>query len=219
MKIFIPILLLLISFICFGIDLKKYSDHLVPANSAFSWNAPYHQKVIKVLGKGFEKSTSFRMIAIPSFQSEYAIAGQISNGKYYLRYIEAKKHLWRYENSDKPPKNYPKNYTDVKVFVSKTEVKKSTHDLLKEIWEKMLLEVRYPEEPNVGLDGATFHFATRVGGRGVLEGQIWSPPSDSKCGKLVKITSLIVKLNFSKGSEAKKIEKGSGMKCAKWLLL
>lgn len=55
----------------------------------------------------------------------------------------------------------------------------------------MLLGTRYADDDILGMDGVTYHFSMDLG-RETMAGKTWSPDPESKPGKLVKISDLMV---------------------------
>ncbi|MGH1542607.1 MAG: hypothetical protein ACRBHB_19450 [Arenicella sp.] len=194
------------------------SEHLEPEDSQFSGRflEKYIETVLSYLSSAYEDDVEVRLIGLPSFSPEYALGVIAKEKKYYIFYESPEIQLWGYESissmkrglenvknnkrllaeSKKSLKalesKYPANPQDIPRRSCKKEIDKDLAEKIIYIWHEMLLGTRYSREPMVGADGEMYHFSGVVkNGIGIYAGQIWSPPSDSKTGKLVKMSSLM----------------------------
>ena len=81
------------------------------------------------------------------------------------------------------------------------EIDLDTAQLLKDLWQSMLLDTKYPPKYMVGHDGETSHFSMFIWGRGDVTGQTWSPKDSTKAGTLVKIGKLMADYAKAKPEE------------------
>jgi hypothetical protein len=81
-------------------------------------------------------------------------------------------------------------------------------------WNGVLLETRYSPTETPGVDGVTYHFsanhhdvlADRISPLRFLAGETWSPPSDSKPGRLAELAETLVRFCDGK-AEATELER------------
>jgi len=151
----------------------------------------YAEKVRDKLLKQEEAYFGARVIALPSFESEWVLTLTTEyDGKnkihYVLEYAEAGKSLWDSE----------KNWKAIPVKRLKVKLDNKIAGEVEDVWRGMLRQVRYPESEPESLDGTSYHFSRAVpnlaGGRpnpegGFESGQVSSPDPDSVCGKFVKL--------------------------------
>lgn len=201
-------------------------EHLVPESSIFSEYIyssrgnysldEYYYDVLRVLNVAFEHETFARVIVLPSFSNEYAIALSRKNGKYEVLYAISDLNLWSV-NMVKSSEEYstlslsngwtkdivekyreklPLHVADIDAKVCRKELPPSLGDRLHALWADMLFRTRYRDQrpilpgdhvrPRLGLDGTTFHFSFG-NGSAKLAGETWSPKPDSNTGRFVEI--------------------------------
>jgi hypothetical protein len=162
----------------------------------------YQNDVAIVLKEALESDVVLRMIELPSFVPEQAVAMRQRRGAYEIFGLRPSEPVWNYRGRHpekdgsiriKPNGNLDfSGATPVKplavstIPVSKCVVTIPT-DLAEKLsvaWEHALMQVRFDSKQDMGLDGADFHFAMRKGGA-FLAGRVWSPASSSDTGQLV----------------------------------
>jgi uncharacterized protein (TIGR02246 family) len=154
--------------------------HLEVPDSAFSsfdGGAEYDHAVRQTLFEGMTDSPYLRMLVKPSFSVEWMVlVTEPGRRTATVRLVVARKPVWTGED--------PKIRETLR---HEAELPAGLAELLRTVWLGMLEEVRYPEEPVLGVDGTTYHFTSFVRFRGNLEGRSWSPPVESPAGRLVAI--------------------------------
>jgi hypothetical protein len=81
----------------------------------------------------------------------------------------------------------PANPRDLQVNQCEIGISDGLGDRITQVWRKMLMQTRYPQQYSGGADGATYHFSMFQRGVGDLSGHIWLPDRDSSTGTLVTL--------------------------------
>jgi hypothetical protein len=178
--------LLLISAFSYG------QEHLEPEVSVFSDDVlhDYHRMVVDGFEEAFERNVLARVIVIPTFFPEYAIALKEDSGTYRLFRLAPEESYWGvyYSSEYGSDRRDANSHREPKIAVKSCE-REITSDLassILEVWEAMLLKTRHRKSEEIGLDGVTYHFAGRFNFQ-LFSGQIWSPGPDTPPGKLVEL--------------------------------
>jgi hypothetical protein len=152
------------------------ADHLEPPTETI---AGYESGVVEVLKGAFTDDVDVRAIVEPSFQNEYAVGTKESDGNFRIYFLRASEHVWGKFLDKKSTENIGTENCEIGIPV----------DLGRRIdlvWDGMLRQTQPNERPTYGVDGDNYYFSKDVDGKLVI-GTIWSPPDDSKPGKLVGI--------------------------------
>jgi hypothetical protein len=88
-------------------------------------------------------------------------------------------------------KSTPADYRSITVATKSVPIDEALGNRIAIVWESMLMAVRYPEKPSLGLDGTTYHFSIWISGRGVLNGKVWSPAPKTKTAALVDLVDAL----------------------------
>jgi hypothetical protein len=169
-------------------------DHLVPETGILNfpdWHWQYTQKIRDVLLKDAGTYYLARMVCLPSFDPEWTVTviredkDDDCERRYFVEFVGAKKNLFA-----------QKNPGGIEVKKSRVPLDRDTAEDLNKIWRHMLHATRYPKEPRIGADGATYHFSRFVAlydqGQadplaGFENGMVWTPEPRSMTGRLVRI--------------------------------
>ncbi|WP_394759678.1 hypothetical protein [Flavobacterium sp.] len=182
------LLIIFLTFLTFG-NLKA-QDHLEPVEGVFfmyDFQVEYYPKVREILFDGLSDNPEIRYLIMPSFSGEKVldINKDFASGKYFINFQVAEPSVWNSIQSDKK---------EVKVKKIKKEISAKDTELIKTLFKKAILTVKYPNKEMNGLDGTNYYFASSN-----KSGTIWSPKSGSKMSKLVEIANGIVE--FSKNEK------------------
>lgn len=197
-------------------------DHLEPEESIYSGDfflKDYESQLLTYFGEFYQNGVMLRLISIPSFSPEYALAIIKENNRYYVLHQKPERQLWsyqmelpfklnqldelnakgvvtvdEYENKLKEiAQSYPENPMEMPRVSCRKEINEKLTLDVHELWMKMLLQTKYSPEPSSGVDGQTYHFSAPMHGM-VLNyaGKVWSPEPNTKTGLLVDISDLLV---------------------------
>lgn len=148
-------------------------DHLVPVDPyPDGWRVRYNDQI----RSRFKLDSFFfaQMVVRPSFSGEYVVrlhGGKDDNNistteKFFLTYSAADKNIWY----SMPENNDKKKQQKVTIAVTSVEFPKPLAKRIYQLWQRMLLRTRYPEQSSLGADGTTFEF-----GIWCVYGETWSP--------------------------------------------
>jgi hypothetical protein len=188
------LLLLVLALISFSgvsnLHAQTRTDHLEPLESIFNiydFQFEYYSQIRKVLFAGLSDSPEIRFQVLPSFSPEsvLAIEHDRKTDKYYLVYHICSKMIWS-----------NKNWENVRVVKYKKEIKKSSVESIRSLFQTAVSQTRYPEKEVMGLDGTEYLFSVREFGQRV--GTVWSPPESSKMGRLVEVGYKLIELATNK---------------------
>lgn len=184
------LLIIFLTFLTFG-NLKA-QDHLEPVEGIFNlydYQIEYYPKVEKILFDGLSDNPEIRYLIMPSFSGEKVldINKDFASGKYFINFHVAEPSAWESIQSDKK---------EVKVKKIKKEISAKDIELIKTLFKKAVLTVKYPDKERNGFDGTNYYFASSH-----KSGTIWSPNSGSKMSKLVEIGNGIVEFSKNKKND------------------
>ena len=167
------------------------SENLRPARSPLAGEITInYTDVISVLADAYTRDVLARAVVIGSRSPEYAVGIKSDSGTYRIFHAqpaEVSKDLSRLEVLA------PKDFRDLKVDRCQVGIEPELARRLVRLWEAMLLRTRFPMEPRIGFDGATYHFSMPHNFQN-LAGNVWSPPPKSNTGLLVGITETMVSM-------------------------
>ena len=152
---------------------SREPDHLVPVDPyPDGWCIRYNDQI----RSRFKLDSFFfaQMVVRPSFSGEYVVrlhGGKDDNNittaeKFFLTYSAADKNIWY----SMPENNDKKKQQKVTIAVTSVEFPKPLTKRIYQLWQRMLLRTRYPEQSSRGADGTTFEF-----GIWCVYGETWSP--------------------------------------------
>ena len=142
----------------------------------------YERTLEDILAKQITGYSIFKVVAIPSFQNEWALAIDIENDKATVTSIAFGNKVWS---------NFKKMNPDYKIAKNKKEIRFEIALKIKNIIASMLQDVRYPEYAQFGNDGEDYHFSNWTKEYGFRFGKTWSPNEGSKCYYLVELAKLL----------------------------
>jgi hypothetical protein len=197
------------------------AEQLAPEDSTFTGAnldsgspslSDYDTLLVSAFRSAFAKNVRARVIAIPSFQTEYAVSIQESAGVYSVVVLQSPARLWNYsiltglkERSvgvlgqqsgqsakaeiDRLQTELPSDYRDIKMSRCETPIAPDLGARILRVWRGALIQTRYNDagRSTVGIDGDIYHFSM-TDGEQHLAGQAWSPDESSDPGRLVRIT-------------------------------
>ena len=180
------------------------ADHLYPEGSVYggdAFAADYDLQVVSVQKDAMDRDVLLRMIVVPSFVPERAIGIRKASGHFEIFALETAEAIWGYSQRHagkikiQPDGNLRlsdaiNSFRDspdrIPVKQCSIVISQETVNRLAAVWERALLQVSYDGDPNMGLDGATYHFAMRNGYQ-FMAGQVWSPSPSNTTGQLVEL--------------------------------
>lgn len=163
---------------------QSRSDHLEPTKSIFDlydFQLEYYSLIRNQVYDERADNAVVRLLILPSFGPELLmfIDKTDDNQNFSLNIYRPEKSIWydRYSNDqiDKP----------VVILKSTRALEKSSANLIIQLFNTALNQVKKPEKEIYGLDGTTYHFYSRQAYS--KSGQTWSPKNDSKMKELVDI--------------------------------
>jgi hypothetical protein len=199
---------IILAMLLFGpqVCMANYYNHLEPEQSLFTSSQSrqkYHHMVIDALKEVYTKDVVARVIVLPSFEPEYAIALKKHNEEYTVFMASPTMQLSEYKTIEENIENgkvnhddehvtrlkalYP-TYNEIPLTHCSVAIDADLGDKLLTVWQTMLLTTRYEKDrPNIlQIDGVSYHYSTDF-----FAGQTWSPSQNSKTGKLVAITDAL----------------------------
>lgn len=179
-------------------------DHLVPEDSVFSRGMPpppyfsfddgtgydshdYYKSVLSVLNAAYERDIVARLIVIPSFQNEYAIALSREDDAWKIIYLRPEIHIWKFKSLeqfksdavrarslDGESRNaeiieeleaeLPETIEDVAVETCALEIDDALGRALYTLWSEMLFRTRHVDRRPVTPEGDE---TVRIGADGI----------------------------------------------------
>lgn len=185
-RIFISLLLIITSLSTFG---QSGEDHLEPAEGYFNmykYRYDYYPFIYKHLIKDLSDRPIARMLTLPSFEPENVLSIEAYNHKgkgYKLIYRVCKESIWYKQDKD-----------SVEVVEYEKEIDSTMAGLIEMIFQKVLLETKYFEDSQMGLDGVNYIFSGFNGYFGIRAGEVWSPSKGTKMYELVLIGDYLIEL-------------------------
>ena len=157
-------------------------NHLLPVQGYFDTyphRLEYFPVIKKVLFENLSETPSVQFIVTPSFSPEFVVQINQQGDKFILNYNIAKESIW-----------YSKKRNYVKIEKFKKEIQNDVALKLIELYKLCIYQTKYEEEEIFGLDGTNYYFT--IFDNGLKSGTIWSPEEESKMGKLVEISDILV---------------------------
>lgn len=186
--------------------LSAAPDHLVPQPAVLGeYDVDEYQVA---LAQAFlpDRYRDVQMLVVPSFQPEQSVyvrrpvlRGRAPAGvSPVVVSIRARKSLWaeRSRIVAGGRRNFTATAEDQRramaqvrpdLDVAEAPLAEATVVVLEELWTAALRQVRYPEQPRLGLDGVTYHFADWTRGFGYRAGTVWLPATTSRLAGLVEV--------------------------------
>lgn len=167
-------------------DLFCQVDNLTPDDGIFDiykFEFEYYSKIRTILFDGLSDSPTARFLVRPSFSPESVLDiefEKVSN-KYFLIYHTCEEMIWSNEKFEK-----------IKVKKYRTEITKESAELVKSLFLNFIMQTKYPDNEISGNDGTTYAFAVHY--FGMKSGTTWSPPQNTKMGRLVDIGQELIEL-------------------------
>jgi hypothetical protein len=186
--------LLFVSFCSFG-----QSDRLLPVRDYFNnfeHERDYYPHVFNYLIDGLSLTPTARVVILPSFSEEHVISiEKLDHEKdFSLIYKKCKESIW-----------YSKNRTKILTETHKIPIDSSFAILMGKVFTKATIEVRYPTEPQWGLDGTTYIMSTYVPEYGIQTGETWSPKEGTRMGQLVDISYKLILMTTASKTDKNKL--------------
>lgn len=220
---------LLTSILLSTLDYANARDHLEPEDSPFSevHFSEYVDLVLEYLDTAYDENVKVRLIAMPSFSPEYAVGIRRLGEKYWIFYEAPTVQLWEYQTLmgmdelttvtvntqgdyvkdtelEEKKKKLPQNPMNIPSTQCDREIPRVLAKEIQYIWHEMLYDTRFHREFMWGRDGVIYHFSASVDGR-TLAGQIWSPEENSRTGRLVDVSNLMVDYCLDNKKNASKL--------------
>jgi hypothetical protein len=190
-------------------------DHLIPDASAFVDPDEYELKLRHVFGQAFDGGVILRALILPSFKLEYAVGIKVVGDRAEVFVIEPSSIIWdtklirmieigeikqfgrdgkimpleQNETLNVLKKRTPADYRSIKVTRKAKSLPKELGDEIRDLWEKMLMDIRRSTEGV--LDVVTYHFSAFFEGHGEISGHVSSPAVESKTGRLVTLAETL----------------------------
>ncbi|WP_435008768.1 hypothetical protein P12x_000030 [Tundrisphaera lichenicola] len=161
-------------------------DHLIPENGHLNEDKStndYNSTLVDILGIDSDKSNYIaRMVCLPAFEPEWAITITEVDNMHWIELSVATESV----SSSKNPRKVTATKRRI-LFDSDCAI------ILRKIWIKMLLSVKYPSEPPefIVADATDYRFSCFAIGRGKLAGKISEPMLDTLPKKLTEIGHLL----------------------------
>ena len=142
----------------------------------------YHLKIAGILGSKAEGETLLSVYILASFEVEELVGIRRTEKGFEVYRLAASSSIWAafsksgYASPTKKQSKGPSPYAKIKVLQTIKAIPQEMADRIKNLWEKHLLEARYPPPKTwIGLDGESYHFQMFILGRGIVSAQTWSP--------------------------------------------
>jgi hypothetical protein len=195
-KIFIVMVLFIMSIN----SASSQTNHLIPESGIF--NAPnfqieYYSKVRKILFQGMDFRPIIRLVILPSFSPESVLEVEFnrSTNKMYVVYQIAEEMIANNPNWEQTKlKSIKKEITNESAkFIQRlfqaavAGIKESDDEQITQVGDNYTLTVKH-----VGVDGENYFFTANV--PIPKTGTTWSPPTESKMGRIVNIGLEVINL-------------------------
>lgn len=170
-------------------------EHLVPEYSLYG--ARFDFGYDELLLQRFRINALARVIVVPSFGPEFAlgIVKQPSRDGYAVLGRLAEESIWsiyrRQRGQGRTRIDTAAIARDLSIHECLAPLAPALGADLVALWESMVRDTRHPARPEAGRDGVVYHFASQPDTAPVLTGQTWSPPAESRAGKLVGIVDAL----------------------------
>ena len=174
---------------------QEYEDHLLPEISIFNiYDFSFESKtrLRKELFNGLSHSPEIRFIVLDSFSFDAVLQIEYDREKekYSLIYHRLMKNIVIINENGET--------IEPKLYNSVIEIDKSSIDLIKSLFQAAINRTKWnmpTDRLTIGVDGTNYHFL--VQDFGPKTGTIWSPPHDSKMGRLVMIGKRLIEFSQS----------------------
>jgi hypothetical protein len=166
---------------------QQPEDHLVPATGYYTdrW-ASYHARLQDVLCAGLSNKPLARVIAQPALRLEYVVSVDQKEGKYYLTYRLPQTSIWGAIQKKSDEK--------IEVKTQTLELTEATATALAQLFSVAIAQTKYPKPMARAItDGETYTFVTFERWAGFRAGEIWSPPTGTRMGRLVAVVESLRK--------------------------
>lgn len=197
---------------------SKAQEHLTPETGLLTGFDRYHHNIREYFEAARKEAAKSELVCqvtiIASFQPEEYLAIHKTEQGHEVFSIKLASPIWDFESirmresnqsgflgKDGKPvpldqdeayqklkKRAPADFRLIKNEVKATPIDDALAKRIAKIWERMILASHYPKRLGRGFDGATYHFSMWVQGRGLIDGQTWSPDEKTKAGELVDLT-------------------------------
>jgi hypothetical protein len=169
------------------------TDNLEPVGGIFDvydFQFEYYSKVRNILFQGMTQRPVIRFLVLPSFSEErvLAIEEDREKGTFYIVFRQVDKNIWYNEEPDA-----------IKLKSFKKEIKTELVELIRELFVNALGRTRYPDNELPGLDGTNYYISAKDSGP--RSGTVWSPPANTKLGRLVSVGNELMLLMQTQGVE------------------
>jgi hypothetical protein len=192
-------------------------EHLEPDANAFVDPDGYLLKARQIFEQAFDEEVALRALVLHSrlIKGEFVFGVHVKDGRAEAFVLEPSSNIWMSENLENCRKaitSYKEDgervpaelldrlkdlekeavdYRKIKATRRAQPIPQELAQQIKDIWEKMLVDVKHPEKPINGNDGVTYHYSAWVKERGEISGHVWSPKSGSKTGRLTALAEAI----------------------------
>jgi hypothetical protein len=187
--------LCIISFCSYG-----QPDRLLPVRDYFNHyehERDYYPHVFNHLINGLSLTPIARVVVLPSFSAEHVISIEKSDNKkdFSLIYKKCKESIWYSEKRDK-----------IKTEIHEIPIDSSFAILVGKVFIKATTEIKYPTEPQWGLDGITYIMSTFVPKYGIQTGETWSPRTGTRMRQLVDISDILISMTTANKADRDKFK-------------
>ncbi len=188
--------LLIVSF-----NLFSQSDRLLPIGDFFNiyeHERDYYPHIYNHLIKGLAWTPVARIVVLPSFSAEHVISIEPTENEidFHLVYKTCKENIW-----------YSKDRTKIKTETHEIALDSSFAILMGKVFTKATTEVKYPTEPQWGLDGVTYIMSAFVKNHGMQTGETWSPVEGTRMRKLVDTSHKLISLTTAARADKEKLKR------------
>ncbi len=194
-------------------------QNLEPEPGVLAEYDSYDVKVRTLFTKAYERDVVFRMVCIPSFTPEWLVGIRETGETHSAFVLRPEKHIWKtelipmYESGQirelvenekgevesriatntivKLKREVPQDFRQIKVTEKSEAIDAETARLLANVWSKMLLSARHPEQSTLGCDGVTYHFSMSIPEHGIASGKVWTPSPETRTGMLSSLGELV----------------------------
>jgi hypothetical protein len=177
---------ILISSTTFG---QSSEDHLEPAQSYFNMynhEKDYYPFIYKHLLADISDGQVISMLTMPSFTPESLMCLENidkEGKKYKVIYKVCTESIW-----------CKKNRNEIEVTRYEEEIDTATANLIKKVFKTALLQTKFKEQKDIGLDGVTYVVSGNFGLSGTFSGEVWSPNEGTKMYDLIEFGEAIISL-------------------------
>ncbi|MDB4614386.1 hypothetical protein OAH18_01720 [bacterium] len=176
-------------------------EHLQPQHSPYNTLqklAEYDLAVAKALVYPYvSDSRVASLVCCASFEPEWSLFIDRLDGNTNVATVyEADTQIWGAVNP-----------SGVKATSKSLKVESAIAETFAKVCVRLLRDVRHPDENQIGLDGAFYHFFFRDIEFGFLSGSTWSPRPASPPGKLVSLSHALRRhITHAEGRDSSLIE-------------